>query len=420
MKCNFVSLGCPKNLVDTEEIIGTLGTAGCEIAVQPEDADILLINTCGFIAPAFEETSEEIKKAFEIAQRTKAQVFVFGCAVERFESELRAHFPGIKHFYRISQRQDMIELITQSSIDEKSRLVTTSGYAYVKIADGCSNHCAYCTIPGIRGPLCSVPENDIINHVHELADLGIKELILVAQDTTRYGEDLYGSSRLSNLLHSCSKVPGISWIRVLYAHPRGISPALLHEIQANDKVCNYLDIPIQHINDRILTLMNRKTSKEQIETLFQQIGNIKGFSLRTTVIAGLPTETENEFMELINFLQDAPINWLGVFKYYPESNTPAALLPQLDPALVNARYRHLLDVQHTLLHNYYKKEIGAVCRVMIHDRNRHYYGHCEHSCPEIDDPIIFNEPSLDFGQFYHARFNRLDHNYRYAEIIDER
>ena len=416
MKCNIISLGCPKNLVESEEIIGTLGAAGCEIAVLPEDADIMIINTCGFIEPAIEETKHEIANALTIAQKTGARLFVYGCAVNRCKQVLQSLFPEVIHWYRIDQQSEMIDMIMQTRITTTSRLVTTPGYAYLKIADGCSNKCAYCTIPDIRGPFHSIPQPYIVNQAQELADVGIKEVILVAQDITQYGVDVYGKPCLTDLIRSISAIDGISWIRLLYAHPRGITDELIQEIGTNDRVCNYLDVPIQHINDRLLHIMHRKTSRQHIETSFSRLQDIKGISIRTTVIAGLPTENDKEFMELIDFLQHSPVTWLGVFSYHPEPGTRAAIMDQHDPVTVDERYTQLIQLQHDLLMKHYEQLLGKTHTVMVHGRNSHYCGHSEHSCPEIDDPILIDAPHLEYGCFYQARFDHFDKEQMYAEV----
>ncbi|MBN2620355.1 30S ribosomal protein S12 methylthiotransferase RimO [candidate division WOR-3 bacterium] len=419
MKCTILSLGCPKNLVESEEIIGTLGAAGCSIAAFPEDADVVIINTCGFIAPALEETRQEIHATVSIAKKNGARVYVYGCAVERAQDELRREFPSIQNWFRIPQRQDMLEAILHEPAKQASRLITTPGYAYLKIADGCSNHCAYCTIPSIRGPFRSLPEKAILEQARELAALGIKELIVVAQDTTRYGEDLPDSkTSLAQLLRKCTQIPGIAWVRLLYAHPRGVTDELLREIAENDRICTYLDVPIQHSSDRLLAAMNRGISRKGIETLFKKIESIKGLSLRTTVIVGFPGETDDDFMELMNFIKNAPVTWLGVFKYSCEPGTPASRLTQIDPVCVQERVQQLMDLQAVLLHEHYRSELGKTRKVMVHDQNGFYCGHSEYSCPQIDDPIIICNHDLDLGRFYQIRIAQLDDQHLYGEVID--
>lgn len=419
MKCNILSLGCPKNLVESEEIIGTLGAAGCSIAACPQDADILIVNTCGFIAPALEETREEIRTMAFIAKETGAQVYIYGCAVERSEDTLRKEFPSIHNWYRIARRQDMIRAILRVPAEQTNRLVTTPGYAYLKIADGCSNHCAYCTIPGIRGPFHSLPETMILEQARELAALGIRELIVVAQDTTRYGEDLSDKTSLVHLLRKCTRIPGIAWVRLLYAHPRGITDALLREIAENKKICKYLDVPIQHISDHLLTTMNRGISRKGIETLFKKFESIKGLSLRTTVIVGLPGETDDDFMELIGFIKTANISWLGVFKYYCEPGTPAARLPQIDAAIARERLQRLMDLQTALVHERYQSELGKIRTVMIHDHNGLYSGHSEFACPQIDDPILIRSKHLGLGRFYRVQIAHMDEQHLYGEVAHD-
>ncbi len=416
MKVNLLSLGCPKNLVDSEKILGTLSLFGISICALPEDSDIIIINTCGFIKPALEETEDEIKKALHLARVGNQEVYVFGCAVNRFGNQLRSKYPKISGWFNLEQRKELITTIaTKPTTNEEPRLPTTQGYAYLKIAEGCSNCCSYCTIPSIKGEYRSSDMAALIKEATELSEIGTKEVILIAQDTTRYGYDRYEKPMLVPLIRSLSQIPEIQWIRILYAHPKSIDGDIITEIAKNDKVCKYVDLPIQHINDRILRMMNRSVTRKRIQSLIKQLKGIKGLSLRTTVIVGFPTETDDEFKELFTFLESAGFDWLGVFPYYCEQGTEAARMPQVPDHIIDERYHKILDLQQRLIQKRNAQEIGKVYKTLIHSQNGHYLGHTEFLTPEIDCQVITDIPSLKVGSFYDLRITRLEGCDLYAE-----
>jgi len=401
MKVNLVSLGCPKNLVDSERILGALAMNGISISAIPEASDVIIINTCGFIKPALEETEEEIKKALSMARLSDQKVYVFGCAVNRFGNLLRNKYPKISGWFALEDRKELLSTITNNSTtNEESRLPTTHGYAYLKIAEGCSNCCSYCTIPSIKGKYRSFEMLELIKEATELSKLGIKEIILIAQDTTRYGCDKYDKPMLIPLIRKLSQIPDIQWIRILYAHPKSINSKIIKEIAQNEKVCKYIDLPIQHINDRILKMMNRSVTREKIRSLVKQLRGIKGLSLRTTVIVGFPTETDDEFKELFNFLASYDFDCLGVFPYFCEQGTEAARLPQVPASLIEERYLKILDLQQDLMKRRNAREVGKTYKTLIHSQNGHYIGHTEFLTPEIDCQIIADIPRLRIGSFY--------------------
>jgi ribosomal protein S12 methylthiotransferase len=403
MRINLVSLGCPKNCVDSEKILGALGASGSVICACPEESDVIIINTCGFIEPAIRETEAEIEKALQIASKTKKNVFVYGCAVNRAGPELKRKYPDVAAWFTLEQRSALLRAIQPCATTIQSRLVTTQGYAYLKIAEGCSNHCSYCTIPSIKGEYHSFDFDSIIQEATELSYLGIKELILIAQDTTRYGLDLYNKNMLVPLIRELSKISGIQWIRIMYSHPLTITEEIIDEIASNSKVCHYLDIAIQHINDRILQFMNRKVNRKRIEYVIHALRNIKGIYLRTTVIAGFPKETSDEFKELLQYLTKAKFDWLGVFPYYCEQGTPASQLEQLDSLIINERYNALLELQKTMIEENNTRRIGTIYRTLIHSQNGHYIGHTEHEAPGIDGQIIVHNKQLTLGEFYELK-----------------
>jgi len=390
----FVSLGCPKNLVDSEGIMGILEKNGIIISTNLDDSNIVILNTCGFIKPALKETENEIKKILKLNNK---KVYVYGCAVNRLRDLLIKKFPGVKGWYCINEKKKLIKDILKKDLKKKARLLTTSGYAYLKIADGCSNHCSYCTIPLIKGEFKSSNFDDIVNEAEAMAELGIKELILIAQDTARYGLDLYNKKMIVPLIKRLSRVKGIEWIRLLYTHPKSIDDGLISEIKNNPRVCKYLDMPLQHINNRILELMNRHITKEEIIRLIKKL---KGISLRTTVIAGFPTETDEEFDELYDFLKQGHFDWFGVFKYYREENTPAELLKQLPPSVVNKRFDKLIKLQQKLIKNKNQKRVNKSFKILVHQKNRYFIGHTEFSAPDIDGQIIIKRNDVKLGEFH--------------------
>lgn len=415
MKVNLISLGCPKNLVDSEKILGSLGAAGVEICAMPEDSDIIIINTCAFIEPAIAETEKEIKKALAFASNKR--VYVHGCGVNRYAKRLKDAFPKIAGFSTLEQTKKLLCSIQTDSCVSQTRLLTTQGYAYLKIADGCSNFCSYCTIPMIKGAYKSVDIDSLLRESTELTELGVKELILIAQDTTAYGMDLYDKPMLVELIRGISKLPGIDWIRIMYAHPNSLSDGMINEIRTNKKVCKYIDLPIQHISDRILKLMNRGMTKRHIRDLFRKLNRIKGISLRTTVIAGFPGETDIEFKELVNFIEDTDIDWLGVFSFYSETGTQAAEFDQLPEHVIEERYQELLKLQQKIIQITNRKKIGETHKTLIHHKNTQYKGHTQYTCPEIDSNVLINTDDLMLGEFCSARFTSLNGCDINAEVV---
>ncbi len=407
MKVNLISLGCPKNLVDSEKILGALGAAGISISALPQDSDIIIINTCGFIRPALEETENEIEKALQIADENNKKVYIFGCAVNRFENELRDKYPGVSGWFKLEDKKKLLHTIKARAVNILSRLPTTQGYAYLTIADGCSNHCSYCTIPSIKGDYHSFDMDELVKEAIELSKLGIKEIILIAQDTTRYGVDMYNEPMLVPLIKSISKIPEIEWIRIMYAHPKSIDNEIIYEIESNKKVCKYIDLPIQHINNRILKLMNRGVIRKKIETIIKRLKDIKGISLRTTIIAGFPTETNDEFKELIEFLKETDFDWLGAFPYFNESGTKAAHLEQVPGKIIDSRFKSILTLQKNLIKKKNTKRIGNIYKTLIHSQNGYYIGHTEFTAPDIDTQVLINNKTLKLGNFYNLKITNV-------------
>jgi ribosomal protein S12 methylthiotransferase len=390
--------------VDSERLIGAMGSRGAVMVARPSDADAIVINTCGFIRPAVEETEQEIARAL---RHRGINVYVYGCAVNRYAGALKKKFPKVAGWFSIEKKRDLLKRLASDASDSDVRCLTTRGYAYLKIADGCSNRCSYCTIPAIKGPFRSIPSETIVREARELVRLGASELILIGQDTTRYGMDLYGKPMLPELLTALSRIKQAKWLRIMYAHPASINNAIIEAIAKNPKVCKYLDLPIQHISDRVLRSMNRGVTRDQIEALLARLERIKNITLRTTVLAGYPGETEKEFEELRAFLNQGHFDYVGIFPYCREAGTRASLLRQLPDALIQSRYRGLLRLQKYLLTAANKRRLHATWPVLVHDRNGNYIGHAEFNAPDVDSRILCGSKKMALGKFYHVELTAL-------------
>ena len=417
MKVGFISLGCSKNLIDTEATIGMFKKNRYTIVNTPEKADILVINTCGFIESAKEEAINTILEMAEYKKENCKYLIVMGCLVQRYYDDLVKALPEVDLFIKIDEYDKLwqkIEDLVQFDTIRKSttktskkiteippmpmltqeqfldRTITTgSNYAYIKIGEGCSNRCTYCAIPYIRGPFVSRKMEDIIEEAKELADKGIKELIVIAQDTTKYGEDIYGKSKLAELLQELSKIEGIKWLRFLYSYPEGITDELIEVVQKNDKIAKYFDIPIQHISDDVLKRMNRRTSKKQITNLLKKIREkIPNVTLRTSLIVGFPGETEENFKELQEFIKEAKFDKLGTFMYSKEEGTPAEKLPeQIHGNTKKARYNKIMKEQQEISKQNQEKRLGERCEVLIENSSfdgKYFVGRTMQDVPDID------------------------------------
>ena len=420
MKVGFISLGCSKNLIDTEILIGHFKNHKYEIENNPEKAEIIVINTCGFIESAKQEAINTILEMAEYKKQKCKYLIVMGCLVQRYYDELIKELPEVDLFIKIDEydciwrkiekliEQDILEISTTNtskkiaeipplpmptSKEFNERVITTGkNYAYLKIGEGCSNRCTYCAIPYIRGPFVSRPEEDIIEEAKILASKGIKELIVIAQDITKYGVDLYGKPKLAELLQKLSTIPEIKWIRFLYSYPEGITDELIKTVKENEKICKYFDIPIQHISDTILKRMNRRTNKKQIEELMQKLRKeIPNVILRTSLIVGFPGETNQDFEELYEFVQKTKFDKLGTFMYSKEDGTPAAKLPgQISRKVKKDRYNKIMEVQQKTSNENLKKKIGQKCEVLIENISfdeKYLIGRTKQDVPDIDGII---------------------------------
>ena len=424
MNVGFISLGCSKNLIDTEVAIGLFKDNNYKIVNNPEEADILVINTCGFIESAKEEAINTILEMAEYKKRRCKYLIAMGCLVQRYYEDLINALPEVDLFIKIDEYNQLwnkIEDLIKRDIVEKSKIktstkiseikplpmptynefmerVVTTGenYAYLKIGEGCSNKCTYCAIPYIRGPFVSRKMEEILDEAEMLARKGIKELIVIAQDTTKYGVDIYGESKLAELLEKLSKIKGIEWIRFLYSYPEGITDKLIEIVANNDKIAKYFDIPIQHISDTILKKMNRKTSKENIIKILEKIRNkIPNVTLRTSLIVGFPGETKENFEELLEFVKDTKFDKLGTFMYSKEEGTPAAKLPnQIHGNTKKARYNKIMEAQQEISKQILEEKIGKTYKILVEDISfdkKYLIGRTMQDVPEEDGLVYIKK-----------------------------
>ena len=422
MKVGFISLGCNKNLVDTEKTIAIFNEEGFEIVNKPENADIIVINTCGFIESAKEEAINTILEMAEYKKDKCKFLIAMGCLVERYRDELAKEIPEVDLWIKYSEYDSLWdkvkEMLANEEIEETENpsnrefldlmdrvLTTGDNYAYLKIADGCSNRCTYCAIPYIRGPQMSRKMEDIIEETKKLAEEGYHEIILTAQDTTKYGIDIYGKPRLAELIEEISKIEEIKWIRFLYAYPETISDELIQVVKNNDKVCKYFDIPIQHISDSVLKRMNRQSNGESIRKLIKKLRQeIPEVIIRTTVMVGFPGETEADFEELYKFLQEAKFDKLGCFAYSKEDGTPASRLKeQIHSMTKKSRLNKIMSLQQKISKQNLENKIGKEVEVLVENKSfdgKTYIGRSYMDVPEIDGVVyIESDDEIQIGSF---------------------
>ncbi|MDF2502531.1 30S ribosomal protein S12 methylthiotransferase RimO [Clostridium sp.] len=422
-KLNFgiISLGCDKNRIDSETVLGTIKD-NYEIVNDPKKADIILINTCGFIEASKQESIDTILEMAEYKEKYNCKMLIAtGCLTQRYGDELLKLMPeldlilgvndynklnnAIKNFLKGDAEKQSLCNYSDENINQGKRVVTTGSFsAYVRISEGCNNYCSYCIIPKIRGKYRSRTIQDIIEECTELARQGIKEIIIVAQDTTRYGIDIYNKKMLPELLRKIGEIKAIEWIRILYCYPEEITDELVTEISNNDKVCKYIDIPIQHISNNILTKMRRRTRKEEITKAILNLKNsIKNICLRTSIIVGFPGETDEDFEELKDFIRFIKFDKLGVFKYSREEETEAFNMPnQIDEKIKEQRQEDLMIIQQEISLEINKNKIGRIYNVMIEGKNSDdfWYGRNYEMAPEIDGEIFFKcDRILNVGNF---------------------
>ncbi len=393
-----IALGCPKNRVDSEYLLGALVKAGYELTAEPEAADTVILTTCAFIRPAVEESFALIQRLSRLKYRRPGmKLLVAGCLVQRFGRTLKWKFPAVDYWVKIDQLTSIPKLLGRKPRPACRLISTPSHYAYLKIADGCDNHCSYCLIPQIRGPLRSRPLKEIVQEAERLADLGVRELILIAQDTTAYGTDLYAKPALAQLLDRLSQIKEITWLRLMYAHPAHLSEDVIEQFGTNPKVCRYIDLPVQHASDRILRLMNRHYSRNDVMVLLEKLKQIPEMRIRTTIITGFPGETQNEFQELVNFIRSAEFDRLAGYVFSPEPGTPAASMkPLVRPATAHQRLKTIMRIQAAISRRKLRRLANRELTI-IADFPRQ--GRTEWDAPEIDGVVKFSTPLVP-GRFY--------------------
>lgn len=455
MNVGFVSLGCSKNLVDTEMMIGVFEKENFKIVSDPKDADIIVVNTCGFIGKAKEEAINTLLEMAEYKKNKCKYLVATGCLVERYKEELKKEMPEVDLFIKFSEYstfwQQIVEGLhldlSKNATENKSKKIydiqknneknddakidntksdnatvdnkkdynkldfnnreisTGNNYAYLRIADGCDNFCTFCAIPYIRGRFKSRTEEDIIKEAEMLANRGIREIIVIAQDTTKYGVDIYGKPMLADLLHKLSKIDGIEWIRFLYSYPETITDELIQEVKTNDKICNYFDIPIQHISDNILKKMNRKTTKKSIINLIEKLRKeIPNVIIRSTLMVGFPGETDEDFKELCDFVKWAKFDKLGCFSYSKEEGTAAAKMQeQVKTNIKKSRYNEIMSIQQKVSNENLKNKIGKAYKILIEDafvaENKVVFvGRTYMDVPEIDGNVYVTADEKDLNK----------------------
>ena len=426
-KVSMVSLGCPKNQVDAEQMLYTLQNAGFELTPAEAEADAIIINTCGFIESAKAEAIENILEAAKYKEDGNCKaLIVTGCLAERYQNDVTEEIPEVDVCVGIGSNGKIAEIVKnaiegkcENSFGAKENLDLNTkrilgGFpftAYLKVADGCNNCCTYCAIPKIRGKMHSRKIEDCVAEAKELAQNGVRELIVVAQDTTAYGSDIYGKPMLSELLKELCKIDGIHWIRTLYTYPDKIDDELLDTIKTEEKLIKYLDIPIQHVNSEILKKMNRKGSREDLEALIEKIrAKIPEITLRTTLITGFPGESEEQFEELCEFVKKTRFDRLGCFAYSPEEDTIAAEMPdQIDEQTKVSRAENIMEMQMDIMREKNEEKIESVLEVIIEgwdDYIKCYFGRTVCDAPEVDGKIFFmSSRQLVIGDFAKVQIN---------------
>ena len=406
----MISLGCAKNLVNSEQMLYLMSEAGFSLVPEAEGADLAIVNTCGFIDAAKTEAIDNILELAELKKQGKlGGLIVTGCLAERYKDSILSELPEIDAVLGVGNFKDIVAAANtvmegrnlslfgsnSAPVDEIPRVISTGpAWAYLRIAEGCNNFCAFCAIPYIRGRYRSRSMENILEEANDLAAHGVKELIVIAQDITRYGTDLYGKRSLAALCRELAKIEGVEWIRLHYLYPDQFDDELIDEIAANDKIVKYLDIPIQHINDGILKAMNRRGTGGEIRSLFKTLRErIPGLVLRTSLISGLPGEGEAEFEELCEFLKEARIERVGVFPFSPEEGTPAASMPHVDEGEAQRRADLIMELQAPIMDDYCNSFLGKTIRVLYEyydEESGYHVGRSYADSPDIDGLVLFS------------------------------
>ena len=436
-KVGMISLGCPKNQVDGEVLLAKLADAGFKIVNTIEDSDIMIVNTCGFIEAA---KTEAIETILEVAEYKKAgivsAIVVTGCLAERYKDDVLSELPEVDAVVGIGANSDIVKVCQKTlcgistanfpnkcylPLNEKRMLSTPPHWAYLKIAEGCDNRCAFCAIPGIRGKFRSRPMDEVIAEAKTLAAKGIKEVILIAQDTTKYGQDIYGEYKLAALLKELVKIDGIEWIRLYYCYPQRITDELVEVIRDNEKICSYIDVPLQHSDATVLRNMRRVGTGEDYKALIAKMRKeIPNLALRTTLMVGFPGETDEQFENLCAFIKDVKFDRMGCFAFSPEEDTPAYdMVNQLDDDVKNHRQEILMDLQYGISESLNKSRVGKTYKVIIDSiKDNVCVGRSYMDSPEIDTGITFSStPDIKIGDFVNVKITDVDGYDLVGEIV---
>lgn len=436
-KVGMISLGCPKNQVDGEVLLAKLADAGFKIVNTIEDSDIMIVNTCGFIEAA---KTEAIETILEVAEYKKAgivsAIVVTGCLAERYKDDVLSELPEVDAVVGIGANSDIVKVCQKAlcgistanfpnkcylPLNEKRMLSTPPHWAYLKIAEGCDNRCAFCAIPGIRGKFRSRPMDEVIAEAKTLAAKGIKEVILIAQDTTKYGQDIYGEYKLAALLKELVKIDGIDWIRLYYCYPQRITDELIEVIRDNEKICSYIDVPLQHSDANVLRNMRRVGTGEDYKALIAKMRKeIPDLALRTTLMVGFPGETDEQFENLCAFIKDVKFDRMGCFAFSPEEDTPAYDMDnQLDGDVKNHRQEILMDLQYGISESLNKSRVGKTYKVIVDSvKDNVCVGRSYMDSPEIDTGITFSStPDIKIGDFVNVKITDVDGYDLVGEIV---
>lgn len=436
-KVAFVSLGCPKNLVDSEHMLGALLSEGYEFTEDESTADIIVVNTCCFINDAKQESIDTI---IDVGQwKTDGnckRLIVTGCLAQRYKDEIIKELPEVDAVVGVGDTEGVLKAVKSNDVfvdcskpycikSNYKRVVSTPPYvAYLKVSDGCDNHCTYCVIPSIRGRLQSRTIEDCVNEARDLVNSGVFEVVLLAQDLTNYGKDLYGKPKLTELLKELGKIDGLKWIRLLYCYPESITDELIDEIKNNDKVCKYIDIPIQHCNNEILKRMGRRGSKDKIVSVINKLReNIPDITIRTTLITGFPGETDEQYMEMEKFIEEMKFDRLGVFTYSQEEETPAGDMPdQIEEDVKQRRQEMLMLAQSNVVEEKAVEKIGTVVEVLVEGYDavtKQHFGRSESDTMDIDSKIFFeSKKRFNAGSFVNVKIEGF-FDYDLIGVIEE-
>lgn len=426
---NLVTLGCSKNLVDSEKLMGQLEASGFSLMHDSSStrAKTVVINTCGFIKDAKEESVDTILQFAKAKVKGKIEnLYVIGCLSERYKKDLEKEIPEVDQFFGVNSLPQVLKVLGTEYRDDligSRKQTTLPHFAYLKVSEGCDRTCAFCAIPLIRGKHISRPIEELTAEAALLAVKGVKELILIAQDLTYYGLDLYKKQEITKLIQELSKIQGIEWIRLHYAYPYKFPEDLISEIKNNPKVCKYLDIPIQHISNSVLLKMRRSSSKDEIVKLIAKLkAEVKGIAIRTTLLTGFPEETEADFEELKAFIQEARFDRLGIFPYSHEENTHAhrQFMDNVPEKIKEARVEELMDIQQEISLQHNQAKIGSTFRVILDREEEEFYiGRTEFDSPEVDNEVLIekNEIKLVAGSFYNVKITDATEYDLFGEVI---